>query len=47
MNKIYKSVYKTFNMNLANIIKELNLMNPIYKQVSVFGHFGRDELNLS
>jgi S-adenosylmethionine synthetase len=22
-------------------------MNPIYKQVSVFGHFGRDELNLS
>jgi S-adenosylmethionine synthetase len=46
LDKLYDGIEKTFNMNLANIVKDLNLTNPIYNKLSVFGHFGRDELNL-
>jgi S-adenosylmethionine synthetase len=46
MNKLYSGIEKTFDMNLVNIVKELNLTNPIYSKLSVFGHFGREELNL-
>lgn len=44
---IHEAVLKTFNFDLSHIIKELELDKPIYHQLSVFGHFGRDDLNLS
>jgi S-adenosylmethionine synthetase len=47
LQKIYKAVETTFNMDLASIIKTLKLDQPIYRQTSTYGHFGRDDLNLS
>jgi len=43
LEKIYEYVEKNFNFSPANIIKELNLLLPIYKKTACFGHFGRDE----
>jgi len=44
--KIAKAVEKTFDLRPGMIIKDLKLRNPIYSQVSCYGHFGRPELNL-
>ena len=44
LSKIYNAVNATFNFDLYNIIKELNLKKPIYYQTSVFGHFGKKNL---
>jgi S-adenosylmethionine synthetase len=44
---IHEAVMKTFNFDLASVVKELCLDKPIYSKLSVFGHFGRDDLNLS
>lgn len=43
-DKIKKAVIKSFNFDLANIIKSLNLTKPIFSQTSVFGHFGKNNL---
>ena len=43
LSDIYKYVENNFDFSLANIIKELNLLKPIYKQTACFGHFGRKE----
>ena len=40
---IDKYVRENFNFSPANIIKELGLNQPIYKQTACYGHFGRDE----
>lgn len=45
INKIYKAVEKTFDFDLYNIIKSLNLQSPIYSKTSVFGHFGKPGLS--
>ena len=36
-----------FNFSVDNIIKELDLLNPIYYDLASYGHFGRTELDLS
>ena len=43
--KIYDFIDKNFNFRLENMIKELNLNKPIYKQTACFGHFGREEFS--
>ena len=43
MEGIYKYVETNFDFSPANIIKELDLLKPIYKQTACYGHFGRDE----
>ena len=35
-----------FDMRPAAIIRDLNLRQPIYKQVAAYGHFGRDDLGV-
>lgn len=40
---IYEYVNKNFDFSPANIIKELDLLKPIYKQTACYGHFGRSE----
>ncbi|KAI5129585.1 S-adenosylmethionine synthetase [Nematocida parisii] len=40
---ILKIVQNNFNLRLGNIVKELSLDRPIYKNTAVFGHFGREE----
>ncbi len=42
LKEIYKLVEKNFNFSPSNIIKELDLLKPIYKQTACFGHFGRE-----
>ena len=44
---IEKLVEKHFDLRPAAIIKELNLKHPGYKGVACYGHFGRNDLNLT
>jgi S-adenosylmethionine synthetase len=37
-------VRKTFDMRPAGIIKTLNLLRPIYRSTTNYGHFGRPGL---
>lgn len=43
--EIYKYVQNNFNFQPSNIIKELDLLKPIYKKTACYGHFGRDEFS--
>jgi len=40
---IEKAVFLYFPLQPADIIKELDLRRPIYKQTAAYGHFGRNE----
>ena len=40
---IEKYVKDNFSFRLSNIVEELDLLRPIYKQTACFGHFGRSE----
>ena len=42
MEKIYQFVEKNFDFSVGNIIKELGLLEPIYKNTAVYGHFGKE-----
>jgi len=41
--KIEQCVKELFDLSPAGIIKELDLLRPIYKQTASYGHFGREE----
>ena len=45
--KILKLINEYFDLRPAAIIEHLNLRRPIYNKVAAYGHFGRDDLNLS
>ncbi|TDO87809.1 methionine adenosyltransferase [Halanaerobium saccharolyticum] len=45
-NKLEHIIKEEFDLRPAQIIKNLNLRNPIYKQVAAYGHFGRHDLDL-
>ena len=45
IKEIYKYVANNFDFRLSNIIKELDLLKPIYKQTACYGHFGRNEFS--
>ncbi|QJC28547.1 methionine adenosyltransferase [Enterobacteriaceae endosymbiont of Plateumaris consimilis] len=40
--KLTLLIQKLFDLRPSNIIKMLNLLNPIYKKTSSYGHFGRN-----
>lgn len=40
LDKIYEFVFSNFDFTISNMISELNLLSPIYKQTASFGHFG-------
>ena len=44
--KISEIIDKEFDLRPEAIIAHLNLRRPIYKQTAVYGHFGRNDLNL-
>lgn len=46
-DKIEEIVKKHFDLRPASIIRYLDLRKPIYKQVAAYGHFGREDLDLS
>ena len=40
---LVKIVKKNFNFRPGNIIKELDLLRPIYQKTAAYGHFGRND----
>ena len=43
LKEIEAYVNENFDFSLENIIDELNLLEPIYKNTACYGHFGRSE----
>ena len=44
--KIAELVRKNFSLSPTGIIRELDLLRPIYKQTAAYGHFGRTDVDL-
>jgi S-adenosylmethionine synthetase len=42
ISKIQEAVLATFDLRPAAIIRDLNLLRPIYSQTASYGHFGRE-----
>jgi S-adenosylmethionine synthetase len=45
--KIAAAVAKVFDLRPGAIIRDLKLRRPIYRQLAAYGHFGRDDLDLT
>ena len=45
--RITELVNKFFDLRPGAIIRDLNLRRPIYQKLAAYGHFGRDDLDLS
>ena len=45
--KIQEAVLATFDLRPAAIIRDLDLLRPIYSQTAAYGHFGREEPDFS
>ena len=41
--KITNAIKQIFDMRPGIIIKNLNLLRPIYRKTACYGHFGRDD----
>ncbi len=46
-DRLAQLVLDTFDLRPAAIIETLDLRKPVYRQVAAYGHFGRDDLNLT
>jgi S-adenosylmethionine synthetase len=44
--EISKLIEEHFDLRPGAIIRDLGLRRPIYRQTAVYGHFGRDDLDL-
>ena len=44
---IIKLVQQHFDLRPYGIIKMLDLLKPIYRATATYGHFGREDLNVS
>ncbi|MGV8085047.1 MAG: methionine adenosyltransferase [Candidatus Bilamarchaeum sp.] len=47
IQKIEKIIVDNFSLKPADIIKKLDLLRPIYRKTSAYGHFGREEPEFS
>lgn len=45
--EIANAIYKLFDLSVEGIIRTLDLQKPVYLQTATFGHFGRNDLELS
>lgn len=45
--KIIRLIQEHFDLRPYAIIRSLDLLRPIYRQTAAYGHFGRDDLDLS
>jgi S-adenosylmethionine synthetase len=45
-SKIQQAISQVFDLRPAAIIRDLDLLRPIYRQTAAYGHFGRPELDL-
>jgi S-adenosylmethionine synthetase len=46
-HEIIQLIRENFDLRPYGIIKMLDLLKPMYRQTASYGHFGRDDLNLS
>ncbi|WP_035615529.1 methionine adenosyltransferase [Haloferula sp. BvORR071] len=46
-DKILAAVLKVFSFKPADIVKQLNLLRPIYGKSTNYGHFGKDDADLT
>ncbi len=46
-DKIARLIAENFDLRPGAIIRDLDLRRPIYQNVAAYGHFGRDDLDLS
>ncbi len=46
-DEIARLVVENFDLRPGAIIRDLDLRKPIYRKVAAYGHFGRDDLDLS
>ena len=44
--KILAAVLKVFSFKPADIVKQMNLLRPIYSESTNYGHFGKEDCNL-
>lgn len=44
---IAKAIENVFDLRPGAIIRDLDLRKPIYRQIAAYGHFGRDDLDLT
>ncbi|MFC4857482.1 methionine adenosyltransferase [Actinophytocola glycyrrhizae] len=44
--KIQQAISQVFDLRPAAIIRDLDLLRPIYRQTAAYGHFGRPDLDL-
>jgi S-adenosylmethionine synthetase len=47
VTKIEQAVTQTFDLRPNQIIRDLDLLKPIYSKVASYGHFGREDIDLS
>ena len=47
VQKIQDAVTTVFDLRPAAIIRDLNLLRPIYAQTAAYGHFGRELPNFT
>jgi len=45
--EIIELIQEHFDLRPFGIIKMLDLLRPIYRPIACYGHFGRDDLDLS
>ena len=45
--ELVRIVKEHFDLRPSAIIRDLDLRRPIYKQVAAYGHFGREDLDLT
>jgi len=46
-DQIAKLIDENFDLRPGAIIRDLKLRRPVYRSVAVYGHFGRDDLDLT
>ncbi len=44
-SEVLPMLYEKFSFNTSDIVEDLDLLKPMYKDLSINGHFGRDELS--
>jgi S-adenosylmethionine synthetase len=44
--KIEKAIHEVFDLRPGAIVRDLQLLRPIYQPTAAYGHFGRDDLDL-
>ena len=47
MENIYQAIDECFGMHVKNLIDELDLLKPMYKNLASYGHMGREDLGIS